>query len=270
MKKIGFILIFLLVFLFFPFPKNVGPQNKPDLKSVTSSVETTVKNSEFSPLSLLPAPSSWPRPLYLVWQAAHIKQTVQEKVNKDAWVTIEKLPATLPQAVVAIEDHRFYEHSGVDVDGIFRALLANIQADEIVQGGSTITQQLIKNALLSSTQTVGRKTLEIFLALIAESSYTKDEILEMYLNSAYYGAGAYGVTQAANTYFAKTPEELTLAESATLAGLLNAPSALNPYENPEDCKKRRDLVLKTMAKRGMITGTLATSTSNEPIVLRER
>jgi penicillin-binding protein 1A len=268
MKKIGFILVFLLIFLFFPFPKNIGPQNKPDLKSATSSVETTVKNSEFSPLSFLPAPDSWPRPLYLVWQAAHIKQPVQEKVNKDAWVKIDTLPATLPQAVVAIEDHRFYEHSGIDVDGIFRALLANIQADEIVQGGSTITQQLIKNALLSSTQTVERKTLEIFLALIVESSYSKDDILEMYLNSAYFGAGAYGVAQAADTYFAKTPDELTLAESATLAGLLNAPSVLNPYQNPEDCKNRRNLVLKTMAKRGMITGALATSASSEEIILR--
>ncbi|MGE4589374.1 MAG: transglycosylase domain-containing protein [Acidaminococcaceae bacterium] len=270
MKKIGFILIFLLIFLFFPFPKNIGPQYKPDLKSVTTSVETTVKKSEFSPLSLLPAPSSWPKPLYMVWQAAHIKQAVQEKVTKDYWIEIAKIPPTLLQAVVAIEDHRFYEHSGVDIDGIFRALLANIQADEIVQGGSTITQQLVKNTLLSSTQSVERKTLEIFLALISEASYSKDDILEMYLNSAYFGAGAYGVTQAANVYFAKTPEELTLAESATLAGLLNAPSALNPYQNPEDCKSRRNLVLKTMAKRGMITGTLATNTSNEPIVLREK
>mgnify|MGYP003612261852 FL=1 len=107
-------------------------------------------------------------------------------------------------------------------------------------------------------------------SLITESSYSKDEILEMYLNSAYYGAGAYGVSQAANIYFAKTPENLSLAESATLAGLLNAPSALNPFENPEACKNRRDLVLKTMAKRGMITTNLATNTSNEPIVLRER
>lgn len=268
MKKIGFILIFLLIFLFFPFPKNIGPQNKPDLKSINSSVESTVKTSDFSPLSFLPEPSSWPRPLYLVWQTAYIKQTAQEKVNKDAWVAIAKLPATLPQAVIAIEDHRFYEHGGVDIDGIFRALLANIQADEIVQGGSTLTQQLIKNTVLTSTQTVERKTMEIFLALIAESRYSKDDILEIYLNSAYYGAGAYGVSEAANIYFAKTPENLSLAESATLAGLLNAPSALNPYENPKDCKNRRDLVLKTMAKRGMITGALASDTSNEPIVLR--
>lgn len=270
MKKIGFILVFLLIFLFFPFPKNIGPQNKPDLKSVTTSVETAIKEKDFSPTSLLPSPDSWPKPLSMIWQAAHIDQTARGKISADSWSTVDKLPPALPQAIVAIEDHRFYEHNGVDIDGIFRAMLANIQADEIVQGGSTITQQLVKNILLSPTQTVERKVLEIFLSLIVEGRYSKDAILEMYLNTTYFGSGAYGINQAADVYFAKAPSELTLAECATLAGLPNAPSALNPYENPDACRERRDLVLKTMSKRGMITASLAAKAASEPITLREK
>ena len=268
MKKIGFLFIFLLVFLFFPFPKNIGPQDRTELKSITTSAETAVQEKGNRLLSFLPAPETWPKPFYLVWRVVHIDQAVQAKVNDGDWSKINKLPPMLPQALVAIEDHRFYEHSGVDLDGILRALLANIQADEIVQGGSTITQQLVKNLVLSPTQTVERKVYEVFLAFLVESNYSKNDILEMYLNTTYYGAGAYGITQAADIYFDKASEDLTLAETATLAGLLNAPSALNPYENLEACKQRRNLVLNAMAKYGMITADKAKAAAAEPILLR--
>lgn len=277
MKKFSLLLIFLLIFLFFPFPKNVGPQERPDLENMTvnmssmaSKIETKLAVDKLSPLSLLPDPSSWPRPLYLVWRAAYIDTAVRERTSDKDWTKLKDLPATMPQAIVAIEDHRFYEHDGVDVDGVLRAILANIQADRIVQGGSTLTQQLVKNTLLSQEQTFERKVLEIMLALIVESRYEKDDILEMYLNTTYFGAGAYGVKSAASVYFGKTTDALVLAECAVLAGLPNAPSALNPFENLDACKTRRNSVLKAMAKRGMISNALAEETSAMPILLNNK
>ncbi|MBR0262219.1 MAG: transglycosylase domain-containing protein, partial [Selenomonadaceae bacterium] len=138
-------------------------------------------------------------------------------------VKIEQIPLNLQNAFVAIEDNRFYEHKGVDPRGLLRAAYTNIIRQEIAEGGSTITQQLAKNAYLTQDRTYKRKIQEIFLALQLEKQYTKQEILELYLNQIYFGQGAYGVQAAAKTYFGKNVEDLNLAECAMLAGIPKSP-----------------------------------------------
>ena len=149
----------------------------------------------------------------------------------------------IPQALIAIEDHAFYNHGAIAVEGILRAALANINAGEVVQGGSTLTQQFVKNVFLSHEQSMERKIEEAVLSLMLEDNYSKDEILELYLNTTYFGAGSTGIKQASRTYFGKAPSALTLAEAAVIASLPYAPTSLNPLENPEGCKKRQLLVL---------------------------
>ena len=166
-------------------------------------------------------------------------------------VTIDKVPKNLQHAFLAAEDIRFYEHGGIDFRGIGRAIYTYIRWGE-VQGGSTITQQFVKNVFLSHEQSLERKIEEAILSLMLEDNYTKDEILELYLNTTYFGAGANGIKQAANKYFGKAPSALSLAEAAVIAALPYAPSALNPLENPLECKKRQQLVLAAMHKYGMI------------------
>jgi penicillin-binding protein 1A len=167
-------------------------------------------------------------------------------------LSLPEMARTLPLAVVAIEDRRFFEHPGVDVFGLARAAWANLMAGRIVQGGSTITQQLAKNVFLSSNRTLKRKVQEVLLALWLERHYSKQQILEMYLNRVYFGAGAYGVDAAAQRYFGKSAREVGLAESALLAGLLKAPSRLSPARDPRSAERRADLVLDNMADAGFI------------------
>ena len=143
-------------------------------------------------------------------------------------VQLRELPAYLPQVVLATEDRRFYRHFGLDVIGIMRAMAANLRAGHIVQGGSTITQQLAKNLFLSPTRTLRRKIQETLLALWLEQRFTKDQILIIYMNRVYFGAGAYGVDAAARRFFGKSSREVSLYEAAMLAGLLKAPSRYNP------------------------------------------
>jgi len=168
------------------------------------------------------------------------------------YVTIDAIPEDLVNAVVAVEDFRFYQHRGVDLIGIARALLVNLRAGETVQGGSTITQQVAKNLFLHPRRTLERKFEELALALLLEARFTKEQILELYLNSSYFGEGSYGVESAAQTYFGKSVSNLTLAESALLAGLLQAPSAYSPYKHPEKALNRRRTVLDRMAELGYI------------------
>lgn len=198
--------------------------------------------------------------------AWNIQYTAHARIPKQDWVPLNQISPYLPQAQVAIEDKRFYSHHGIDPDGILRATLVNIQADEVVQGGSTITQQLVKNLLLSQEQTLERKALEAGLALLIEARCSKDEILEMYLNTTFLGSGATGVQQAAQKYFRKKPKDLSLAQAATLAGLPYAPTALNPLEHPEACKKRRDLVLRAMNQQGFITREMLDKALLEPLL----
>ncbi|MBR1805277.1 MAG: PBP1A family penicillin-binding protein [Selenomonadaceae bacterium] len=167
-------------------------------------------------------------------------------------VKIEQIPANLQHAFIAIEDNRFYEHNGVDPRGLLRAIYTNIVAQEIAEGGSTITQQLAKNAYLTQDRTYKRKIQEMFLALQLEKQYTKQEILELYLNQIYFGQGAYGVQAAAKTYFGKNVEDLNLAECAMLAGIPKSPNYYSPFNNINAAMARRDTVLDQMVTYGYI------------------
>src|SRR5215217_3951967 len=168
-------------------------------------------------------------------------------------VALKELPPYLPGAFVAIEDRRFYDHFGVDPVGIARAMFRNITSRGVAQGGSTLTQQLAKNLFLTQERTASRKIQEAILALWLERTYTKDQILELYLNRVYFGAGAYGVEAAAQRYYGKSAREVTVAEAAVLAGLVQAPSRLAPNRNPEAAQSRAELVLAAMNDLGFIT-----------------
>ena len=167
--------------------------------------------------------------------------------------SLRELPAHLPRAVVAVEDRRFYAHGGVDFRGLLRATVVNIRDGRISQGGSTLTQQLAKNLFLTSARTLKRKIQEVMLALWLERRFTKDQILTIYLNRVYLGAGTYGMDAAARHYFGKPATEVTLYEAALLAGLLKAPSRLNPTRDPAGADQRAGLVLRTMVESGFIT-----------------
>jgi penicillin-binding protein 1A len=166
---------------------------------------------------------------------------------------LQDMPDSLIQAIIAIEDQRFYEHNGVDSRSIFRALISNLKRGEVAEGGSTITQQLVKNIFLTNERTMDRKLREAALAYQVESRYSKDEIMELYLNTVYFGNGAYGVKVAADQFFGKKPAELTLEESALLAGLPKAPSRFSPHINETAAKARRNTVLRRMVKLEFIS-----------------
>lgn len=168
-------------------------------------------------------------------------------------VSVKDLPPHLIEAVLAIEDRRFYSHFGVDPIGLIRAVFVNAVEGNVVQGGSTITQQLAKNLFLSPERAYKRKIQEVMLALWLEYELSKDEILSAYLNRVYMGSGTYGVDAAARVYFNKSPSELNLRECATLAGLLKAPSRFSPLNNPTLARERADVVLKAMADAGYIS-----------------
>jgi len=168
-------------------------------------------------------------------------------------VKSEEIPDFMKDATVAVEDERFYGHHGVDYKGIMRALLQNVEAGTIVQGGSTITQQFVKNAYIDDERTYKRKLREAVLAWQLEDRWSKDKILTEYLNTVYYGAGAYGVEAAARTYFHKHASDLNLKESALLAALPKFPSAYSPTTDKDTAKQQRDKVLQLMANQGYIT-----------------
>ena len=166
---------------------------------------------------------------------------------------LDYLPPDLIDAVIATEDRRFYDHFGVDLWGVVRAVFANLWHGEIRQGGSTITQQLAKNLFLTPERTIKRKVQETMLALWLEGKYSKDDILTIYLNRVYFGAGTYGVDAASRKFFGKSARNLNLYESAMLAGLLKAPSRYNPANDPETAKARADQVLVSMFDSGYVT-----------------
>ena len=169
------------------------------------------------------------------------------------WVSSDRIPDFMKKALVAIEDSRFYDHGGIDVRGIARALVKDVVKGRLAEGGSTITQQLIKNKFLSGEKTLDRKVKEGLLAIEFEKKYTKDQILEMYFNQIYFGNGAWGLAQAARLYFDKNPEEMTEAECSLLAGVPKNPGRYNPLGNPAKVSARRNLVLKRMVELKMIT-----------------
>ncbi len=181
-------------------------------------------------------------------------------------VKLNDVPLPLRQATIAIEDAEFYQHTGFSLRGIMRAVSANIKSGKTVEGGSTITQQLVKTVLLSSEQTWRRKVRELVLAIEAEIKYSKDDILEMYLNRVGFGGATYGVEEAAQTYFGKSVKELNLAQSALLAGLPASPTTYSPFGlHPELAKERQKEVLQRMASEGFITWDQAAAASLEEL-----
>ncbi|HHV62039.1 MAG TPA: penicillin-binding protein 1A [Firmicutes bacterium] len=198
---------------------------------------------------------------------ANGKLITQFYVENRVWVPLSQIPKDLQHAIIAVEDSHFYEHHGIDVMAIARALLADLRSARKVQGGSTITQQLAKNAFLTHEKTFTRKIQEALYAIQLERRYTKDQILELYLNEIYFGHGAYGVQAAAQIYFGKDVRDLTLAESAMLAGIPRGPSYYSPYENLEAAKNRRATVLARMALLGYITKDQEKRANEAPIVL---
>ena len=175
-------------------------------------------------------------------------------VERRIFVPLAQIPQALRDAVIATEDRRFYSHWGVDPIGIARAIVQNYRRGRIVEGGSTITQQLTKVLFLTPDKSLERKLKEAVLALELERRYPKDRILEMYLNQVYFGHGAYGVEAAARTYFGKSVSELNVREAALLAGLPRAPTSYSPFEHGDAAKRRRDLVIRRLVEYGSLKG----------------
>jgi penicillin-binding protein 1A len=168
-------------------------------------------------------------------------------------VPLQKIPVDLQNAVIATEDERFFKHWGIDLHGVSRAMVNNIFKGRVVEGGSTITQQLARALFLTQDRTMQRKVKEALLSLEIEKKYTKEEILQMYLNQVFFGHGAYGVEQASRIYFGKHVQDLNLAECALMAGMLRAPKAYSPFEHPENAQRRAQTVLGLMYRQNYIT-----------------
>lgn len=178
---------------------------------------------------------------------------ISEVTNKENFVKFDDMSKDYINAVIAVEDHRYYDHGPVDFIALARAIFTNIKDNEFEQGGSTITQQVAKNILFTQERTLARKLGEVFGAYDLEKNYTKNEIFELYVNTAYFGEGYYGIYQASKGYFNKEPKDLTLYESSMLAGIPNAPSIYAPTVNPELAKQRQKIVLNSMLTYGYIS-----------------
>lgn len=188
-------------------------------------------------------------------------------IEKRTIISISQIPKNMIDAIIAIEDTRFFKHWGIDPYRIAGAFLANVKAGAVVEGGSTITQQLSKILFLSRRKTLARKLKEVILSIQLERDYSKYEILEMYLNEIYFGSGAYGVATAAKIYFGKNVQDLTIEESALLAGLIRAPSRYSPFKNPERALRRRAIVLARMRAVGFITKEQKKESAEKDIVI---
>lgn len=184
---------------------------------------------------------------------AHFKPALESRAHREKFVPYDKIPDLLKKGIIATEDRRYYDHGAIDLIGVGRAAFTNYMAGETVEGGSTIAQQTVKNIFLSNERTMTRKVEELALAVQLEHNYSKDQILELYLNTIYFGHGAYGVGEASRTYFGKEPKDLDLSQCAMLAGLPQAPSAYDPIAHPQEGAKRMTTVLALMAQEGYIT-----------------
>ena len=182
-----------------------------------------------------------------------LKDKVSEIRSKESYTVFSDLPETYTDAVLSVEDHRFYGHIGIDPIAITRAMVNDVKAGRFVEGGSTITQQLAKNMYFTQEKSFIRKIAEMFMAFRLESSYTKDEILELYLNSIYFGDGYYCVRDASQGYFGKDPIDMTDYESTLLAGIPNAPSVYSLTANPDLAEQRQQYVIQQMVKYGYIS-----------------
>lgn len=192
-----------------------------------------------------------------------LEEMVQEIRSQKSYTKISNIPDIYKDAVIAVEDHRFYDHKGIDIIAIGRALLNDIRARELVEGGSTITQQLAKNMYFTQDKTLTRKIAEVFMAKKIESNYNKEEIIELYVNYIYYGSGYYDIKSASLGYFDKEPQDLTEGESIMLAGIPNAPSVYNPKVSPKLARERQKQVIDKMIKYGKLSEGKADEILNE-------
>ena len=183
----------------------------------------------------------------------HFKESLEAKVDRKQFVSSKDIPDMMKKAIVATEDRRFYDHGALDLVSVTRALVINYMAGQTLEGGSTIAQQTVKNIFLSHDRTLSRKIEELALAVRLEKNYTKDEILELYLNTIYFGHGAYGIKDAARTYFGKDVKDLNVSQCAMLAGLPQAPSVYDPITHPEEGIRRMAVVLTLMAQQEYIS-----------------
>ncbi|HET6409236.1 MAG TPA: biosynthetic peptidoglycan transglycosylase, partial [Chthoniobacteraceae bacterium] len=185
-------------------------------------------------------------------------------------VPLKQVPASFIDALLAREDTKFRSHDGVDYEGIGRAALANFKAGEIRQGASTITQQLARNTFNLTGKSIDRKALEAVLARRIERRFSKDQILEFYVNRIYFGSGFYGIEAASRGYFSKSAAQLSLPESATLAALICSPNRLSPIRNPEAALKERDGLIERMGELGMISGEAVAASKATPLVVETK
>lgn len=186
-------------------------------------------------------------------QETPLEEKVEEIKSKANYTKISELPQMYLDAVISVEDHRFYKHSGIDVIAIGRAIINDIKAMDFVEGGSTITQQIAKNEYFTQEKKITRKIAEVFMAYEIEKNYLKDEILELYINTIYFGNGYYNIKDACEGYFGKSPNEMTEGECILLAGIPNAPSVYNPKENPKLAKERQKQVADKMVEYGYLS-----------------
>ena len=204
---------------------------------------------------------------YNMYKEAITKQSIEGMVNeirsKEHYTKIEDLPQTYLDAVVAVEDRRFYRHCGIDLISIGRAIFNDIRSMKLVEGGSTITQQLAKNTYFTQSKHLTRNCAEIFMAREYENYCTKDEILELYVNTSYFGDGYYCVKDAANGYFDKDPKDMNSYESTLLAGIPNAPSVYAPTKNPDLARQRQMQVINKMIKYKYLTQEEANNITEE-------
>ncbi|MBS7542312.1 transglycosylase domain-containing protein [Ancylobacter oerskovii] len=206
--------------------------------------------SQLPPIQNLAIPE---RPPTIIIQAADGKTIATRGEMRGSAVPLRSLPPFVPQAFVAIEDRRFYSHFGIDPMGLARALVTNLTSGRLREGGSTLTQQLAKNLFLTQERTLSRKIQELILSIWLETKYSKNEILELYVNRVYFGAGAWGIEAAAQRYFNKPARQLTLAEAAMIAGLVKSPSSLAPTRNLEAAQQRASVVLDAMVDARFIS-----------------
>ena len=198
---------------------------------------------------------------YNMYKTALKDMSIEEKIidikSKENYTKISELPQMYKDAVISVEDHRFYRHFGIDIIAIGRAVINDIKEMSFVEGGSTITQQLAKNIYFTQEKKMERKIAEVFMSFKIESKCSKDEILELYLNSSYFGDGCYTVKEASNKYFGKEPNNMSNSECIMLAGIPNAPSVYAPTKNPYLAKKRQKQVADKMVKYKYLTNEQA-------------
>lgn len=195
---------------------------------------------------------------YKLYKTATNEISISDKIAEiksiDTYVSIKDVPEYYINAVIAVEDHRFKDHGAIDIISIGRAIVSNFQAKEFNEGGSTITQQVAKNLyFITEDDVVSRKIAEIFVAMDLEKNYSKDDILEFYINTIYFGEGYYGIREASNGYYKKEPKDLTLYEATLLAGVPNAPSVYAPTINPDLAKSRQGKVIRSMVEYGYLS-----------------